>query len=152
MLCLSFSTCKDSDVALVPPEYFSPLDHSGRRADLGNRPELSRGTVDIIVPEEYWSHQPPPRMLPSFSEETLPSHDPGATRAPLPLRTLFIIDVSVSALSSNMTRDACNAIRNILFAENKPEQASQADNTIGIMTFDSSLHFYDLTVSRATST
>lgn len=132
------------------PEYFSPLDHSGRRVDLGNRPELSHGTVDIIVPQEYWAPLPPPSILPSFTEETLPPHDHGTTRTPIPLRTLFVIDVSVCALASNVTRDACEAIRGIV-VETRLECTSALERSIGIMTFDSSLHLYDLTVSRAAS-
>src|SRR6201999_343151 len=36
----------------VPPEYFSPTDPSGARVDRQQRPELTRGTVEFMVPKE----------------------------------------------------------------------------------------------------
>ncbi|KAF5831197.1 hypothetical protein DUNSADRAFT_13474 [Dunaliella salina] len=37
----------------VPVEYFSHLDHTGLRSDIGMRPELSGGTVEYVAPAEY---------------------------------------------------------------------------------------------------
>ena len=37
----------------VPPEYFSHLDHQGRRTDANMRPELCYGTVEYIATKDY---------------------------------------------------------------------------------------------------
>jgi len=49
----------------VRPDYFCNLDVSGRRVDFEQRPELSHGTVDFVVPKEYWAVQtsPPSAVL-----------------------------------------------------------------------------------------
>ncbi|CAO1628429.1 unnamed protein product [Sympodiomycopsis kandeliae] len=49
----------------VAPEYFCNLDMSGRRADFDQRLELQRGSVDFLVPREYWAIQskPPSSVL-----------------------------------------------------------------------------------------
>lgn len=38
---------------VVPSEYFSHLDHTGRRADVAQRPELLYGTVEYIATKDY---------------------------------------------------------------------------------------------------
>lgn len=42
------------------PEYFCNLDMSGRRADFDQRIELQKGTVEFVVPKEYWAIQSKP--------------------------------------------------------------------------------------------
>jgi protein transport protein SEC24 len=42
----------------VPPEYFAPTDPSGIRVDRMQRPELMMGTVEYLVPKEYWAKEP----------------------------------------------------------------------------------------------
>jgi len=37
----------------VPDEYYCGIDDRGRRRDLGERPELQRGTVDYVAPRDY---------------------------------------------------------------------------------------------------
>lgn len=37
----------------LPGEYFSSLDHNGRRRDADERPELSQGTVEYVAPADY---------------------------------------------------------------------------------------------------
>ncbi|CAO1626197.1 unnamed protein product [Parajaminaea phylloscopi] len=44
----------------VSPDYFCNLDTSGRRADFDQRVELQRGTVEFVVPKEYWAIQSKP--------------------------------------------------------------------------------------------
>lgn len=49
----------------VAADYFCNLDMSGRRADFDQRIELQRGTVEFVVPKEYWAIQskPPASVL-----------------------------------------------------------------------------------------
>ncbi|CAI4217560.1 unnamed protein product [Parascedosporium putredinis] len=54
----------------TPSEYFCATTPAGVRVDRDQRPELTRGTVEFVVPKEYW------------------------TREPVGLRWLFLIDVT----------------------------------------------------------
>ena len=40
-------------LSAVPPEYFSHLDHQGRRTDANMRPELCYGTVEYVATKDY---------------------------------------------------------------------------------------------------
>lgn len=62
----------------MPGEYFSHLDPSGRRLDLDERAELTKGSVELLAPSEYM------------------------VRPPMPPTYFFLIDVSVSAVRSGM--------------------------------------------------
>ena len=54
---------------------------------------------------------------------------------------LFAIDVSYSSVSSGLLQLIINSLRRVL-------NEFPMDNKIGIMTFDSTVHFYNLNVSR----
>lgn len=62
----------------VPSDYFAPVDATGRRVDLDQRPELIKGSVEFIAPAEYM------------------------VRPPMPPLYFFLIDVSISAVQSGM--------------------------------------------------
>ncbi|KAG5514504.1 hypothetical protein RHGRI_035799 [Rhododendron griersonianum] len=62
----------------VSGDYFAHLDPSGRRVDLNERPELTKGSVEFIAPAEYM------------------------VRPPMPPLYFFLIDVSISAVRSGM--------------------------------------------------
>jgi hypothetical protein len=86
-------------------------------------------------------------LLPSLSENTIVVEE---TRKPEALRTLFLIDVSASAANSDMLSDVCKAIFESVHGV---QDCSQEDaKLVGLMTFDSALHFYDLSVSRRSFT
>ena len=40
-------------IVTVPPEYFAHLDHTGRRTDAYERPELCSGAYDMVATEDY---------------------------------------------------------------------------------------------------
>ena len=107
---------------LVPSWYFSNLDMSGRRVDMDQRPELRYGSVEFAVPAEY-----------------------NSSRTPAPLNYVFAIDVSAQAVRSGMVQAACNAIKHALYGPNTSKLA--AGNKIGLLTFDRSVHFYNLAVT-----
>lgn len=206
----------------VAADYFCNLDMSGRRADFDQRIELQRGTVEFVVPKEYWAIQskPPASVmlsvapaladtataklspLPDFSQHggtdgagsfagstmgfsgqsgqaakaaTKAASDalgnfsigPGRTtvRAPRPLAYLFAIDVSFSAVRCGSLHATTESIREALYGpreeSNGANGSSEAETSIAaatagpgfglphgsrvaFLTFDRSLHFYNL--------
>jgi protein transport protein SEC24 len=111
----------------TPGEYFAPTDHAGVRTDRLDRPELMLGTVDFIVPKEYWS------------------------REPVGLRWLFLIDVSAEAVNRGFLDGFCEGIISALYGDSSDETAegeaiSQVPKgaKVGIVTFDKEMHFYNL--------
>lgn len=116
----------------TPPEYFAPLDPTGARVDRMQRPELMIGTVEFLVPKEYWNKEP------------------------VGLRTLFLIDVSREASHRGFLKGVCDGIAEALYGEDGSIDGSGDDEStsrklparakVGIVTFDREVHFYNLTV------
>ncbi|KAI9280486.1 Sec23/Sec24 trunk domain-containing protein [Sporodiniella umbellata] len=104
----------------VSEDQFCPLDSVGRRMDMESHPELTYGSVDFRVSEEYW-----------LGSE------------PQPLHYLFVMDVSSGA----ELKPLCKAIWDLIYSDAFP-----SNTKIGILTFDSCLHFYDLQPTQASPT
>ena len=123
----------------VPPEYFAPTDPSGVRVDREERSELKLGTVDFMVPKEYWS------------------------RPPVGLHWLFLIDVGQEALNRGFLEAFCEGILNALYSsdaegeENLVEDGEESNRAIpvgsrvGFVTFDKEIHFYNCNVRLVSS-
>ena len=156
----------------VPPEYFSHLDTSGRRLDLDNRLELQRGSIDFAVPKEYWVQLPSstpslsalsahPPSTPSLQSKGDPLAKPQVqsvpgSRTPEPLCYVFAIDVSWTAAQSGMIREVAGGIRDILYgAENENGErlggSLPPGARVGLITFDRTVHYYNLQVGRILS-
>ena len=60
----------------VQNDYFAPLDANGKRIDLDQHPELTKGSVEFVAPAEYM------------------------VRPPMPPLYFFLIDVSISAVKN----------------------------------------------------
>ncbi|KAF2457647.1 Sec23/Sec24 family protein [Lineolata rhizophorae] len=117
----------------VPSEYFAPTDPSGVRVDRQQRPELTLGTVEFVVPKEYWSKEP------------------------VGLRWLFVLDVSAEAVNKGFLDGFCEGIMSALYGP--PETPTEGDENgakqrtlpegakIGIVTYDKELHFYNLSAN-----
>jgi protein transport protein SEC24 len=97
--------------------YFGPLDNTGRRADRYEHPELSSGSVDYVAPAEYMVRPPQP---PAF---------------------LFLIDVTAGAVQSGMVDVVCGSLREMVDSERFP---GGSRCQFGVITFDTSIHFYNL--------
>ncbi|EPS45788.1 hypothetical protein H072_171 [Dactylellina haptotyla CBS 200.50] len=120
----------------VSPEYFQPIDNQGRRIDRDSRPELSRGTVEFVVPKEYWA------------------------KPPTPLRWLILIETSREAIDKGWTDVVAKAVKTALYegveeGEGEPDENGEPtveiknrklpkDSKIGIVTFDKDIGFYNL--------
>lgn len=134
----------------VPPEYYSPVDMAGIRQDREQRPELSRGTVEFVVPKEYWAKRE--------GAVDIEAGKGGAT-----MRYLFLIDCTEGAVNRGTLQAVVDGIRNALYGDGGYEptlegEESQDDREgqkrkfpkgckIGICTFDKEVHFYNLNVS-----
>ena len=120
----------------VPSEYFAPTDPSGARVDRDERPELKLGTVEFMVPKEYWAKEP------------------------VGLRHLFVIDVSQESVNRGFLEAFCDGILNALYVDSQGEEDGQLiedlralpiGSKVGFVTFDKEAHFYNCNVSRGDS-
>jgi protein transport protein SEC24 len=107
----------------VPDEYFCNLDASGRRSDIGQRPELLYGTVDFVGSKEYIMRKPKPPYL------------------------LFVIDTSRSSIQNGAFASALIAIREHIEAHLNDGNA-RVYQKMGIVTFDKNISIYDLRASE----
>jgi protein transport protein SEC24 len=124
----------------TPPEYYSAITPQGVRVDRDQRPELMRGTVEFTVPKEYW------------------------TKEPVPLRLLFVIDVTQEAFNKGFIEAFCDGILGALYngaddgeddvnGENGESEAAEKKRRIpkglkvGFVTFDKEVHYYNCSVS-----
>lgn len=122
----------------VAPEYFSPTDPSGVRVDRLQRPELTLGTCEFLVPKEYWSKEP------------------------VGMRFLFLLDVSAEACTRGFLHGICDGILAALYGDDVDsdlptgEETANSDDAakssklpagakVGFMTFDREVHFYNVT-------
>ena len=76
----------------VPHDYFAHLDSEGQRRDRLERPELSKGSVELVAPSEYMLRPP---------------------QAPV---YLFVVDVSAPAVASGMVAQTAATIKACLDA------------------------------------
>jgi protein transport protein SEC24 len=113
----------------VPPEYFCATTPQGARVDREQRPELMRGTVEFLVPKEYWNKEP------------------------VGLKWLFLIDVGQEALNKGFLEAFCAGIITALYSEDSSQENGETNRKIpegskvGFVTFDKDIHFYNMNVS-----
>lgn len=103
----------------VDSKYFCNLDMNGRRLDLDQRPELRNGTIEFAVPKEYWSKPPAPAAF------------------------VFAIDVSWNAIQSGMLGQCIAGLKAALWDTNGISRLAPGAQ-IGILTYDRTVHFYNL--------
>ena len=99
----------------TPAAYFCHLDDQGLRRDRFERPELSKGVVEFIAPAEYMVRPP---QEPSY---------------------FFVLDVSATAVRCGMLQSAANSIKRSL-----DDLPGGTRTKIGFITFDNSVHYYNL--------
>ncbi|KVI01183.1 Sec23/Sec24 beta-sandwich, partial [Cynara cardunculus var. scolymus] len=121
----------------TPREYQCNLGPDGRRRDADERPELCRGTVEFVATREYLV-----RILAnvlSFVPSIVLLSHACSVREPMPAIFFFLIDVSMNAIHTGATAGACSAISRVI--ADLPEGPL---TLVGIATFDSTIHFYNL--------
>ncbi|KAF9090400.1 COPII coat Sec23p-Sfb3p heterodimer component, partial [Mortierella sp. GBA35] len=103
----------------VDPSYFCNLDMNGRRCDLDQRPELRSGTIEFAVPKEYWS------------------------KTPQAAAYVFAIDVSWNSVQSGMLHRCVSGIKEAIWDSNGVSKLAPGAK-IGFLTYDKTVHFYNL--------
>jgi len=149
-------TFNSDSVPPVSTEYFCNLDANLLRLDHLQRPELNKGTVDFLVTpcEDYWATQPPPHIAQPFASVDGP---PSGPRPPTPMDYIFAFDVSNEAVVSGFLQSACDALKSVLYGSSDASGVAITPPSfppslrIAIITFDTALHFYDMTVGFHTS-
>jgi protein transport protein SEC24 len=140
-------------LSLVSAAYFSNLNANMLRLDHAQRPELNRGTVDFSVPEEYWAQHPPAKINPSYFSIDAPST---GFRTPQPMFYIFAFDVSKDAVETGFLETSCNLLKTVLYGgtsldQEQLEPCFPPASQITILTYDDTIHFYDLKVRNPTS-
>ncbi|XP_061666594.1 protein transport protein Sec24C isoform X2 [Syngnathoides biaculeatus] len=116
-----------SCVTEVPPHYFQHLDHTGKRIDFHDRPELSLGSYEFLATVDYCKNN----------------------KIPQPPAFIFLIDVSYNAIKSGMVGIVCQELKTLL--DNLPTENPDSDSVVrvGFVTYNKVLHFYNVKSSLA---
>nr|XP_015203238.1 PREDICTED: protein transport protein Sec24C isoform X2 [Lepisosteus oculatus] len=116
-----------SCVTEVPPQYFQHLDHTGKRVDCYDRPELSMGTYEFLATVDYCKNN----------------------KVPKPPAFIFLIDVSYNAVKSGLVSLVCEELKTLLdyLPRENPEEDSHI--RVGFVTYNKVLHFYNVKSSLA---
>ncbi|KAM9232400.1 protein transport protein Sec24C isoform 2-T2 [Leptosomus discolor] len=122
-----FQCCFCSCVTEVPPHYFQHLDHTGKRVDFYDRPELSLGSYEFLATVDYCKNN----------------------KFPSPPAFIFMIDVSYNAVKSGIVRLICEELKSLL--DYLPREGNMEESAIrvGFVTYNKVLHFYNVKSSLA---
>ncbi|XP_026770806.3 protein transport protein Sec24C isoform X1 [Pangasianodon hypophthalmus] len=119
----SFCSC----VTEVPPHYFQHLDHTGKRVDCYDRPELSLGSYEFVATVDYCKNN----------------------KIPQPPAFIFLIDVSYNAVKSGMVRIVCQELKTLLDYLPRENPDMESNIRVGFVTYNKVLHFYNVKASLA---
>ncbi|KAM4636198.1 protein transport protein Sec24C isoform 3-T4 [Discoglossus pictus] len=122
-----FQCCFCSCVTEVPPHYFQHLDHTGKRVDSYDRPELSMGSYEFTATVDYCKNNKVPNA-PAF---------------------IFMIDVSYSAVKSGLVSLVCEELKQLI--DYLPREGNMEESVVrvGFVTYNKVLHFYNVKSSLA---
>ncbi|NXG77330.1 SC24C protein, partial [Baryphthengus martii] len=122
-----FQCCFCSCVTEVPAHYFQHLDHTGKRVDFYDRPELSLGSYEFLATVDYCKNN----------------------KFPSPPAFIFMIDVSYNAVKSGLVRLICEELNSLL--DYLPREGNMEESAIrvGFVTYNKVLHFYNVKSSLA---
>ncbi|KAM4703410.1 protein transport protein Sec24C isoform 2-T2 [Rhinophrynus dorsalis] len=122
-----FQCCFCSCVTEVPPHYFQHLDHTGRRVDCYERPELSMGSYEFTATVDYCKNN----------------------KVPNPPAFIFMIDVSYNAVKSGLVALVCEELKQLV--DYLPREGNMEESVIrvGFVTYNKVLHFYNVKSSLA---
>ncbi|XP_028916148.1 protein transport protein Sec24C isoform X2 [Ornithorhynchus anatinus] len=122
-----FQCCFCSCVSEVPPQYFQHLDHTGKRVDYYDRPELSLGSYEFLATVDYCKNN----------------------KFPSPPAFIFMIDVSYNAIKSGLVRLICEELKLLLDFLPREGGVEESAVRVGFVTYNKVLHFYNVKSSLA---
>ncbi|XP_047682287.1 protein transport protein Sec24C isoform X1 [Prionailurus viverrinus] len=122
-----FQCCFCSCINDVPPQYFQHLDHTGKRVDAYDRPELSLGSYEFLATVDYCKNN----------------------KFPSPPAFIFMIDVSYNAIRSGLVRLLCEELKSLLDFLPRESGAEESAIRVGFVTYNKVLHFYNVKSSLA---
>lgn len=122
-----FQCCFCSCINDVPPQYFQHLDHTGRRVDAYDRPELSLGSYEFLATVDYCKNN----------------------KFPSPPAFIFMIDVSYNAIRTGLVRLLCEELKSLLDYLPREGGAEESAIHVGFVTYNKVLHFYNVKSSLA---
>ncbi|XP_059802400.1 protein transport protein Sec24C-like [Hypanus sabinus] len=114
----AFCSC----VSEVLPHYFQHLDHTGKRMDYYDRPELSLGSYEFLATVDYCKNN----------------------KFPNPPAFIFMIDVSYNALKSGLVHLLCEELKALLDFLPREGNAEESAIKVGFVTYNKVLHFYNV--------
>lgn len=110
--------CKaTTEVPMEYTQYINSMQQYGRMPV-----EMALGAYEIVATKEYCRNN------------TLPN----------PPAIIFVIDVSYNAIKSGMVQVICEKIPSIIEAMPKDEQTGKSWTRVGIITYSSTVHFYNI--------
>uniref|UniRef100_A0A672KVF5 SEC24 homolog C, COPII coat complex component n=1 Tax=Sinocyclocheilus grahami TaxID=75366 RepID=A0A672KVF5_SINGR len=116
-----------SCVTEVPPHYFQHLDHTGKRVDCYDRPELSMGSYEFTATVDYCKNN----------------------KIPQPPAFIFLIDVSYNAVKNGMVGIICQELKTLLDYLPRENPDMESNIRVGFVTYNKVLHFYNVKASLA---
>ncbi|XP_032112302.1 protein transport protein Sec24C isoform X3 [Sapajus apella] len=122
-----FQCCFCSCINDVPPQYFQHLDHTGKRVDAYDRPELSLGSYEFLATVDYCKNN----------------------KFPSPPAFIFMIDVSYNAIRTGLVRLLCEELKSLLDFLPRECGAEESAIRVGFVTYNKVLHFYNVKSSLA---
>ncbi|CAK7303104.1 Protein transport protein Sec24C [Vulpes lagopus] len=122
-----FQCCFCSCINDVPPQYFQHLDHTGKRVDAYDRPELSLGSYEFLATVDYCKNN----------------------KFPSPPAFIFMIDVSYNAIRSGLVRLLCEELKSLLDFLPREGGTEESAIRVGFVTYNKVLHFYNVKSSLA---
>lgn len=114
----SFCCC----VTEVPTHYFQHLDHTGKRVDYYERPELSMGSYEFMATVDYCKNN----------------------KLPEPPAFIFMIDVSYNAVKSGLVNLLCEELKTLLDYLPREGSVEESAVRVGFVTYNKVLHFYNV--------
>merc|ERR1711899_485144 len=106
----------------VPAEYFQHLDHTGRRVDHYQRPELCLGTYECLATKDYCRESVEPKVP----------------------AVLFAIDVSYPIMKEGIVQMICSNMKDMLKNLPRDMNCDKERMRVGFMTYDRKINFYNI--------